>query len=119
VNDTIDISTTVKFTPPTPMEAGMVVLDIAVPTGFAPVEESIVAMKNKEPKLKRHDVAGRKVILYIEDMSPNETLSFTFQARALYPVKAQAVTSQAYSYYNPELKGESLGGEIVVGEKGQ
>ena len=119
VNDTIDISATVTFTPPMPIEAGMVVLDIAVPTGFAPVQESLAAIKNKQPKVKRHDVAGRKVILYIEDMSPNETLSFSFQARALYPVKAQAVTSSAYSYYNPELKGESLGGAIIVGSETQ
>ncbi|MBI4321253.1 MAG: alpha-2-macroglobulin [Chloroflexi bacterium] len=114
VDDLIDISATIKFTPPVPMEAGMVVLDIAVPTGFAPVHESIASIAKKQPKLKRHDVAGRKVILYIEDMSPNEELSFTFQARALYPVKAQAVTSTAYAYYRPEWRGESLGGEMVA-----
>ena len=114
VNDTIDVSAAVKFTPPIPMEAGMVVLDIAIPTGFTPVQESIVAAAKKQPKIKRHDVAGRKVILYIEDMSPGESLSITFQARALYPVKAQPVASRAFSYYNPEMSGESLGGAIVV-----
>nr|MDA8188899.1 hypothetical protein [Dehalococcoidales bacterium] len=119
VNDTINISATVKFTPPERVEAGMVVLDVAVPTGFAPVPESLTAMHKQQPKLKRHDVAGRKVILYIDDMAPDEQLTFSFQARALYPVKAQAVTSSVYSYYRPEWKGESLGGQIVASEKAQ
>jgi CD109 antigen len=102
------------------IEAGMVVLDIAVPTGFSPVDQSIRDMIDRQPpeqrKVKRYDVAGRKVILYIEDMAPGESLSFRFQARALYPVRAQAVTSSAYAYYKPALRGETLGGAMVVEE---
>jgi CD109 antigen len=71
-------------------------------------------LKQSQPKLKRWEVAGRKVVLYIEDMEPNEQLSLSFQARALYPVKAQAVTSQVYSYYKPQWRAESLGGAMVV-----
>jgi CD109 antigen len=62
-------------------------------------------------------VAGRKVIFYIEDMKPGKSISIRFQARAQYPVRAQAVTSQVYSYYNPGLQGESLGGAISVAER--
>ncbi|MDA8217623.1 MAG: hypothetical protein M0Z94_08415, partial [Dehalococcoidales bacterium] len=114
VNDLITVKASIKFTPPEPMEAGMVVMDVAVPTGFAPVTDSIEQLVQREPKLKRYDIAGRKVILYIEDMQPNEELTFTFQAQALYPVKAQAVTSQVYAYYQPEWRGESLGGAMEV-----
>ena len=71
-------------------------------------------LAKQQPKVKRYDVAGRKVIIYIEDMMPNDQLGFSFEARALYPVRAQAVASQAYSYYRPEWKGESLGGAVVV-----
>ena len=85
-----------------------------MPTGFAPVSESIENMVKGQDKVKRHDVAGRKVILYIEDMAPGESLSFQFQARALYPVRAKPVTSQIYSYYNPKRKGETIGGEMMV-----
>ena len=128
VDDLITVSVDVQFTPPEPLvpsgpritEAGMVVLDIAVPTGFSPVGESVRDMIDRQPpeqrKVKRYDVAGRKVILYIEDMAPGESLSFRFQARALYPVRAQAVTSSAYSYYKPALRGETLGGAMVVEE---
>ncbi len=114
VDELITVSVSVRFLPPEPIEAGMVVLDVSVPTGFAPVMQSIEEMVVRQPKVKRHDVAGRKVILYIEDMAPGESLSFRFQAQALYPVRAQAVTSQVYSYYKPEWKGESIGGEMVV-----
>ncbi len=114
VNDLIDVSASVKFTPPEPMQAGMVVVDVAVPTGFTPVTETLDALAKAQPKIKRYDVAGRKVIVYLEDMVPGDEAKFSFKARALYPVKAQAVTSQAYAYYRPEWKGESLGGAVEV-----
>jgi len=105
----------VTFTPPAPIGAGMVVLDLAMPTGFAAVPESIAALPARTPKLKRWDVAGRKVILYLEDMAPEEQVRLEFQARALFPVKAEAVLSQAYSYYRPEWRGEVLAGRMTVG----
>jgi len=114
VNDLITISVDVSFNPPVPMEAGMTVLDISIPTGFAPVTESIEALVAKEDKMKRYDVAGRKVIFYIEDMLPGDTLDFSFQARAMYPVRAKGVASKAYSYYQPEISGETLSSDIVV-----
>jgi CD109 antigen len=115
VNDLITVTAHIKFTPPEPITAGMVVLDIAVPTGFAPVADSLAAAVKGQPKLKRWDVAGRKVILYIENLLPDEQLTISFQARAMYPVRAQAVRSQAYAYYRPDWKGETLGGAITVG----
>jgi len=47
-------------------------------------------------------------------MVPNEVLSFSFQVEALYPVKAKGVTSQAYAYYNPDMKGETISEEMTV-----
>lgn len=114
VNDLITVTTIFRFAPPEPISAGMTVLDVAVPTGFAPVTESLDALVQGQGKLKRWDQAGRKVIFYIEDMLPGEQVTFAFQARALYPVRAQAVASQAYSYYRPEWRGESVGRQVVV-----
>ncbi len=114
VDDLIAVSVAVRFTPPDPIAAGMVVLDVSVPTGFAPVAETIEALLEEHPKLKRYDVAGRKVILYIDDMSPGDSLQLTFDAVALYPVRAQPVTSQVYSYYNPDWRGETLGQSVTV-----
>ncbi len=114
VNDLIDVSARVKFAPPEPMEAGMVVVDVAVPTGFVPVADSLDALLKTQPKVKRYDLAGRKVIIYLEDMTPGDEVALSFKAQALYPVKAQAVTSDAYAYYRPEWRGESLGGALEV-----
>jgi len=119
VNDTITVDASVQFNPPVPLKAGMVVVDISVPTGFAPVVESIEAAVAAEPKMKRYDVAGRKVIFYIEDMEPGDSISFSFQAKALYPVRAKGVVSDAYSYYKPQWRGETLSGDMAVAGGGQ
>ncbi len=116
VDDRITVSANVRFTPPVLIEAGMVVLDVSVPTGFAPVVETIEALVGDNPAVKRYDIAGRKVILYIEDLLPNQSMGFEFDAVALYPVKAQPVTSQVYSYYNPQWRGETLGQRVTVEE---
>ncbi len=114
VNDLINVSVSLRFNPPIPMEAGMTVLDISIPTGFTPVTESIEAVIDREMKMKRYDIAGRKVIFYIEDILPGDTVDFTFQARAMYPVRAKGVSSKAYAYYQPEISSETLGSDIVV-----
>ena len=114
VDDLITVSGSVTFTPPTPVEAGMVVVDVAVPTGFEPVRETVGQLVEENANLKRFEIAGRKVILYIEDMMPGETVSLEFQARAKYPVRAKEVVSQVYSYYRPEHRGETLGGAMTV-----
>jgi len=117
VNDLVEVSVELTFNPPVPMEAGMVVLDVSVPTGFAPVEESIAKVVEEEAQIKRYEVAGRKVIFYIENMLAGDRISFSFTVKAMYPVKAKGVSSQAYSYYKPEIRGETLGQELSVSEQ--
>ena len=67
----------------------MVVLDVAVPTGFAPVIETVERLVEDHKRVKRYEVAGRKVILYLEDLPPREELELRFDARARYPVRAR------------------------------
>ncbi len=113
VNDLIEVKASVSFNPPEPIKAGMVVVDISVPTGFAAVDESLAKLLEQH-KIKRYDVAGRKVIVYIEDMEPGDKVSLSFQARALYPVKAKSSVSSAYSYYTPGWRGETLSAAVTV-----
>ena len=114
VDDLLEVAVAVQFTPTDPVSAGMVVVDVAVPTGFAPAAGTVQALLEEHPKLKRFDIAGRKVILYIDDMAPGESLQLVFDAVARYPVRAQPVTSQVYSYYNPEWRAETLGQSVTV-----
>ena len=114
VNDLLDIQASVRFAPPEPIRAGMVVVDVTVPTGFAPEMATVEAAAKHDNRIKRFEAAGRKVVFYIQDMAPGDEVWIAFQARALYPVRAQAVASQAYAYYRPEMKGESLGQAVTV-----
>ena len=110
----IEVTANLMFTPPGSGDAGMIVLDIAVPTGFAPAAETVQALVIARRQIKRYEIAGRKVILYIEDLKPGEPMQVRFDARALYPVRAQPVTSEVYSYYNPHWRGETLGSSVIV-----
>jgi CD109 antigen len=113
VNDLVDVEVTLTFGPPEPIKAGMVVLDVSVPTGFATVEESLSQLL-EQPRIKRYDVAGRKVIVYVEDMNPGDQVTFSFQARALYPVRGKGAASVAYSYYTPQWRGETVSQAVSV-----
>jgi CD109 antigen len=117
VNDLVKVSVQLEFNPLPELqiaEAGMIVLDVSVPTGFEPVRDTIVAVTQKMDNIKRYDVAGRKVIFYVENMKPGERIAFDFMVKALYPVKAKGVTSTAYSYYKPDVKGEVLSDAVTV-----
>lgn len=116
VDDVVQVSAEVAFTPPEPFQgfnAGMVVVDVAVPTGFEVVQESLATLLEL-PHVKRCDKAGRRLLVYIDDMAPGERVSLSFTLRALYPVKAKSAASRAYSYYRPQWRGETLSEAISV-----
>ncbi len=114
VNDLVKVTATVSFNPPEFIESGMVVLDISVPTGFTPVAESIDAAIKGQAIIKRYDISGRKVIFYLDEIKAGETITITFQVKATYPVKAKGAVSQVYAYYQPDLKGETVGLDMTV-----
>jgi CD109 antigen len=114
VDDIVTVSARLTFNPPQPAEAGMVVLDISIPTGFAALPDSLEEAVDGDVRIKRYEIAGRKVIFYIEDLHQGESISLQFKVKALYPVKAKAVSSRAYSYYSPEISGQTLGQDVTV-----
>ncbi|ABE52600.1 alpha-2-macroglobulin family protein [Methanococcoides burtonii] len=93
--------------------SGMMIVDIAVPTGFTPVGSSLEALK-EDGTITRYEIAGRKIILYIDEMMPGEEMEFSLNMRAMFPVKAMVQESSAYSYYNPEVKAEVKGMNVTV-----
>lgn len=116
VGDAISVSATVDFEPPVELDVGMVILDIALPTGFSPVLETLDALVDDNPKVWRYDLTERSVELYLEDLVANETFEVTFDAVAGYPVITQPTTSKVYSYYNPRWSTETLGPSVIVAE---
>jgi CD109 antigen len=114
VNDLVKVSVNLSFNPPQVVDSGMLVVDISVPTGFVADASSIEAMMKIQPLFKRYDISGRKVIFYIDNLKAGAKLNFGFNIKAVYPVKAKGVLSQAYAYYQPEFKGESLSADVTV-----
>ncbi|MCL7411264.1 MAG: MG2 domain-containing protein [Methanosarcinaceae archaeon] len=119
VNDVVTVRARVKYNGMPGIEgsvvssSGMMIVDIAVPTGFTPVVSSLDALKD-DSAITRYEIAGRKVVLYINELTVGQELKFTMDVKALFPVKATIPDSRAYSYYNPEVKAEVKGVDIVV-----
>ncbi|WP_319508990.1 alpha-2-macroglobulin family protein [uncultured Methanolobus sp.] len=118
VNDIVTVNAHVKYNgirgiAGSITSSGMMIVDLAVPTGFSPVSSSLELLK-EEALITRYEIAGRKVILYIDDMQPGEELDLSMQVRALFPVKAIVSESKAYSYYNPEVVAEAKGMNVTV-----
>jgi CD109 antigen len=64
--------------------------------------------------ISRYEIAGRKIILYVDDLPAGKEFTFDLQVQAVFPVKALIPDSSAYSYYDPEIKAESKGQRILV-----
>ncbi len=92
---------------------GMVLADVAIPTGFESVRSSLDRLVAEEV-VQRVEVAGRKHIFYIEGLDRFEELTFDFQIRALYPVRAEAGISKAYEYYDSSVNAFHLSEPVVV-----
>lgn len=118
VNDIVTVNAHVKYNgiqgiDGSASSSGMMIVDLAVPTGFSPVSSGLDALK-EEGIITRYEIAGRKVIYYIDDMQPGEELDLSMQVQALFPVKAIVSESKAYSYYNPEVVAEAKGMNVTV-----
>ena len=112
VDDVVDVTVRVRYIGEAE-STGMLLVDVAVPTGFRPVVSSLDELK-ASGKISRYEVAGRKIILYVDDLKRDVELFMDIKVKAVFPVKAVIPDSKAYSYYNPEIRGEFRGREIVV-----
>jgi len=112
VDDTVRVDVTAKLN----LEgtAKMVVLDLGIPPGFEVQAEDLSArvqqdfQKDEEypgPTVKRFDLTGRQIIVYLQNLSYGEPISFHYGLRAKYPLRVKTPASTAYDYYNPEQVG--------------
>ena len=81
--------------------AEMPLIDLGLPPGFTPLTDALdAAVQNGT--ISKYTVAARQIIIYMEKLDPNQTVSLTYQIRANYPIKARTPLSRVYPYYNPE-----------------
>ncbi len=113
VDDVVDVRVALKY--PGPRErTNMVIADVGVPTGFQVVDASLTAL-TQAGTVARVDVAVRKVIFYIRELVRDQELVFSFQVKALFPIRAAPVASTVYDYYKPEDRGLDVGTSLTVG----
>ncbi|MBZ0255085.1 hypothetical protein K8I31_03425, partial [bacterium] len=112
VDDVVDVYVSVMYAGGQ-NEAGMSIVDVSIPTGFEAVADSIDELRAME-NFKRIEIAGRKVIFYLDTLVTGEPFDFRFKVLAKYPVKADQGVSQAYLYYDRDVIAESQGRELVI-----
>ncbi|MFQ6015911.1 MAG: hypothetical protein ACE5NP_10780 [Anaerolineae bacterium] len=93
----------------------MVLVDLGLPPGFAVLSEDLSALV-ETGQIARYELTGRQIIIYLEDFSSEEPLTFSYRLRAKYPLKAKAPLSTAYDYYNPATSDLAAPQEFVVRE---
>ena len=105
--------------------ANMAIVDLGIPPGFSVVAEDLdnrVQRDLDKPadytgvRIKRYEITGRQIIVYVENLTYGEPLTFSYRLLARYPISAQAPASTAYDYYNPDVSSVAQPQVMVVSE---
>ncbi|HUT55931.1 MAG TPA: MG2 domain-containing protein [bacterium] len=83
----------------------MVILDLGIPPGFSLVPDALDRLKGKNT-IEKYTATGRQITVYVRRMEAGKPLTFSYQLKAKFPVKAQTPKSTVYEYYNPDRKAE-------------
>ena len=116
VDDVVDVVVDLQYNG-AKERTGMVLVDIGIPTGFGAVMSSLKELTDSE-LIQRAELAGRKVIFYIDGLNQGESHSFTFQIIALFPVRAEAAISTAYEYYDASIQAYDRQEALAVESRG-
>ncbi len=93
--------------------AEMPLIDLGIPPGFIVNPEKLDDAVTAKT-ISKYTVAARQIIVYMEKLEPNQTVTLTYQIKAKYPIKARTPLSRVYPYYNPEKVAVSAPQDIVV-----
>ena len=93
--------------------AEMPLIDLGIPPGFTVSPEKLDDAVTAKT-ISKYTVAARQIIVYMEKLEPNQTVTLTYQIKAKYPIKAKTPLSKVYPYYNPEKAAISAPQDIVV-----
>ncbi len=112
-NDTATVTVTISNTAQPRATVEMPLIDLGLPPGFTPVTDALDdAVQAK--RISKYSIAARQIIVYLEQLKPDETVTLTYALKAKYPIKARTPASAAYPYYNPERIAVVAPGTIVV-----
>ena len=98
VNDEVTVDVTVRLNQEGVVK--MALIDLGVPPGFNVVTEDLSQLVEMGV-IARYELTGRQIIIYLEDLSSDAPLTFSYRLQARFPMRAQTPPSSAYDYYNP------------------
>jgi uncharacterized protein YfaS (alpha-2-macroglobulin family) len=98
------LKATATLTNRTQEPAPMVLLDLPVPAGFAPVADDFAKLIGAGT-IAKYQVTARSVLVYLRDLAPGKALELRYGLRATMPVRVSVPAPRAYEYYNPDRQG--------------
>jgi len=110
-NDVINVTVTVANTDPN--QTGMMMAELGLPPGFdldASALDAILGMG----QVARYDKTALRLVVYLESIRPDAPVTFNYALRATAPLEATAPESEAYLYYNREVRAETAPVHLVV-----
>ena len=99
VNDIVKCTVRVKNNQP--MTAKMVIVDVGIPPGFQVISEDLAKLVEQKV-IQKFSLTGRQVIVYLEEVRPQSTVTISYRLRATCPIRASSGAAAAYEYYAPE-----------------
>src|SRR5207247_4399798 len=102
VGDTVKATATV--TNKMRQSAPMVMLDLPIPAGFAPVAEDFSKLV-QAGRIAKFQMNARTVIVYLRSLEPGTPLKLEYGLRATLPVKVTVPAARVYGYYEPPEQG--------------
>lgn len=82
--------------------SGMALVELGVPAGLTPMMEDLQRLKTG--RVAKFQVAGGKLRLYLDRLSPGERLQLSLRFKATMPVDTKGAGSLAYLYYDPAVR---------------
>jgi hypothetical protein len=79
----------------------MVMVELAVPPGFAPAEEDFAKLV-EAGTVAKFQRTPRNVLLYLRSLEPGQTVKINYLLRATMSGTVTAPPTLAYEYYDPQ-----------------
>ena len=92
-----------------------VIIDLGIPPGFDVVTADLERAM-EAGKIARYELTGRQIIVYVARLRPGQRLRFDVGFEARYPLRAQAPSSEAYLYYDPDVRAQTRPVAIEVAD---
>jgi hypothetical protein len=99
-DDVVTATVTVKNVARPRATVEMPLVELGLPPGFQLLPESLERAV-KAGRISKYTVAARQLIIYLEKLEADQTLTLTYTLQAKYPLRARTPASRAYPYYDP------------------